>query len=139
MNNPAINHRHDGADAPYWQGLEQGRLLLPRCAGCGRWLWPAGHRCAQCGAMRLNWEERPLRATVYTWTRTWHRFGLTESLDLPFVSVVAQVTGSDVRLMGRMDDPAPSDPVIGEALFGRIGATCVGTDAIPTVIWSRAA
>lgn len=134
-----MSHRHDGADAPYWQGLEEGRLMLPRCAHCAGWRWPAGHRCGACGGIGMVWEEQPLHATVYSWTRTWHRFGFTESLDLPFVSVVAELRDSAVRLMGRMDDPAPADPRIGEALVGRFGHTVVGDDRIPTVIWSRAA
>ena len=137
--NPQSNQRLDGADAPYWQGLEQGRLLLPRCAHCARWLWPAGHRCAACGGIGMVWEERPLRATVYSWTRTWHRFGHTENLDLPYVSVVAAVADCGVRLMSRMDDPTPDNPRIGEALVGRIGETVAGDDRIPTIIWSRAA
>lgn len=87
----------------------------------------------------MIWEERPLRATVYSWTRTWHRFGLTEALDLPYVSIVAEIGDCGIRLMGRMDDPASDDPLIGEAVIGRIGETRVGDDAIPTIIWSRAA
>ncbi|BEU99389.1 Zn-ribbon domain-containing OB-fold protein [Novosphingobium olei] len=134
-----MNHRLDGADAPYWQGLEQGRLLLPRCAHCARWAWPAAHRCGACGHIGVVWEERPLKATLYSWTRTWHRFGMTESLDVPYVSIVAEVADCGVRLMGRMDDPAPADPRIGEALTGRIDATLVGDDRIPAIIWSRTA
>ncbi|MBB4613031.1 Zn-ribbon domain-containing OB-fold protein [Novosphingobium taihuense] len=134
-----MNHRLDGADAPYWQSLEAGQLQLPRCASCRRWLWPAGHRCSTCGSIGMVWEERPLRATVYSWTRTWHRFALTEALDLPYVSIVAEIEDCGIRLMGRMDDPSPDDPAIGEAVVGRIDRTRVGDDAIPTIIWSRAA
>lgn len=134
-----MSHRLDGADAPYWLGLEQGCLKLPRCASCNRWLWPAGHRCSACGSIGMAWEERPLRAIVYSWTRTWHRFALTETLDLPYVSIVVEIDDCGVRLMGRMDDPAPADPVIGEAVVGRIAETRVGDDVIPTIVWSRAA
>lgn len=87
----------------------------------------------------MVWEERALRATIYAWTRTWHRFGLTECLDLPFVSIVAVIDDCGIRLMGRMDDTPLADPVIGEAVAGRIGFTQVGDDAIPTIIWSRTA
>ncbi|WP_292959855.1 Zn-ribbon domain-containing OB-fold protein [Novosphingobium sp. UBA1939] len=134
-----MNHRLDGADAPYWQGLERGLLLLPRCRTCAHWCWPAGHRCSACGSTGMVWEERPLRAKVYSWTRTWHRFGYTESLDLPYVTVVAELEDCAVRLMGRMDDPAPANPRIGEALIGRVDETVVGQDRIPTIVWSRAA
>ncbi|MFM6853080.1 MAG: Zn-ribbon domain-containing OB-fold protein [Sphingopyxis sp.] len=130
---------HEPADAPYWDGLASGELRLPRCSGCQSWRWPAGHRCGGCGANGLDWAQHPMAATVYSWTRTWHRFGFTQSLDLPYISVVAQLTGSGVRLMGRMDDPDIVDPYIGQSLIGRIGTTILADRALPTIIWSRTA
>jgi len=131
-----IMHANDGADAPYWNGLAEGRLLLPRC-GCGDWLWPAANRCGVCGGEEVQWIERPMRGTIFSWTRTWHRFGFTESLDLPFVSIVATVDDCGIRLLGRLDDPDQVDPVIGGAISGRVGATRVEGRDIPTIIWSR--
>lgn len=129
----------DGADAPYWAGLAAGKLMLPRCAGCGAWRWPAGHRCGGCGGTGMDWVEQPMQATIFSWTRTWHRFGMTEALDLPYTNIVAKLDGSGIRLMGLIDDPDRIDPVIGEAVTGRIGATIVGDRTLPTIIWSRAA
>ena len=130
-------HRLDGADAPYWIGLAEGRLVLPRCTGCQRWMWPAGHRCGHCGGGEVEWLERSPAATVFSWTRTWHRFGLTEALDLPFTTVLAEVDDCGIRLLGLLDDPERIDPVIGQALTGRFGETVAGNDRIPTIIWSR--
>jgi uncharacterized OB-fold protein len=128
-----------GEDAPYWAGLAEGRLLLPRCGGCARWIWPAAHRCGQCGASDMRWEALPMRATVFAWTRTWHRFGLTEGLDLPFTSIVAEVAGCGIRLYGRLHDPDCVNPRIGQPLTGEVGETRVGAESIPTIIWSRSA
>lgn len=135
---PCVN-RNDGADAPYWRGLEQGKLLLPRCNGCDCWMWPAGHRCGRCGGIGVRWEDRSMTATIFSWTRTWHRFGLTEGLDLPFTTVLAEVDDCGVRLLGRLDDPDRIDPVPGEPLIGRPGTTRAGDDEIPTIIWRRPA
>lgn len=132
-------NRTDGADAPYWTSLEAGRLSLPRCGACQRWLWPAGHRCAACGHIGMGWVDVPMRARVFSWTRTWHRFGLTEALDLPYTTVVAEIEGTPVRLLGLLDDPERVDPRIGETLVGRPARTRVGEDSIPAIIWSRLA
>lgn len=131
--------RRDGEDAPYWEALANGKLQLPRCEGCDRWVWPATHRCSACGALGVNWVDLPMKGTVFSWTRTWHRFGYTESLDLPFTTVLVTVDGCGIRLLGRLDDPGQVDPRIDEALVGRPGETIVGTDRIPTIIWSRCA
>ena len=128
----------DGAAAPYWEALSAGGPLLPRCVGCDRRVWPARHRCGDCGTVGIRWVEREMRATVFSWTRTWHRFGMTEALDLPFTSIVASVADCGIRLIGRLAAPARLDPVIGESLQGRAGETVVGNRSIPTIIWSRA-
>lgn len=127
----------DGTDAPYWQGLEAGKLMLPRCDSCGHWQWPATSRCSQCAAHNFSWIEMPMAATIFSWTRTWHRFGLTEALDLPFVSIVASVNGCGIRLLGRLVDNDRLDPVIGEAVMGTPGATMIEGRSIPTIIWHR--
>ena len=57
-------HMNDGADAPYWNGLAEGRLLLPRCGGCETWLWPAVSRCGACGCEDIAWIERAMAATL---------------------------------------------------------------------------
>ncbi len=129
--------RSDGAEAPYWEGLAADRLTLPRCDGCDRWLWPAGRRCGACGTIGAHWIERPMAATVFSWTRTWHRFGMTESLKVPFTSVVAEIDDCGIRLLGLLDDPDRVDPRIGEAIIGRPGRISVGPDRIPTIFWSR--
>jgi hypothetical protein len=80
-----------------------------------------------------------MRATVFSWTRTWHRFALTESLDVPFTNVLAAIDDCGVRLLGLLDDPARTDPEIGDALVGRAEQRIVGDDRIPVIVWSRAA
>lgn len=127
----------DSTDAPYWKALEEGRLALPRCQKCNHWQWPATSYCSQCGDQEFNWIEMPMEGTIFSWTRTWHRFGLTEALDLPFVSIVASVAGCGIRLLGRLEDPDQIDPVIGQEITGKPGHTMVESRQIPTIIWSR--
>lgn len=129
----------DSTDAPYWQALEEGRLVLPCCEQCGHWQWPATSYCSRCGAQKFDWLDRPMIGAIFSWTRTWHRFGLTEAFDLPFVSIVASVADCGIRLIGRLEDPDQIDPVIGQAINGTPGSTMVEGRKIPTIIWSREA
>lgn len=80
-----------------------------------------------------------MTATVFSWTRTWHRFGGTEDLEIPFTSVLAEVNDCGVRLLGRLDDPFRIDPRIGELLVGHTDRASVGGDIIPVITWSRTA
>ena len=127
----------DGPDAPYWEALENGCLKLPRCGSCQGWIWPAAHRCGACNASETNWVEMPLNATVFTWTRTWHRFGLTEDFDLPFTTVLAEIENCGIRLLGNLEDPEQVDPEIGQRLVCRIGSTRTPANELPVINWSR--
>jgi hypothetical protein len=62
---------------------------------------------------------------------------LTEALDLPFTTVLAEIEDCGIRLLGLLDDPERIDPKIGERLTGRFGETVAGKDRIPTIFWSR--
>lgn len=128
----------DGPDQPYWEALADGRLLLPQCSACGAWQWPAVDRCGSCASDNIVWVERAMEGEIFSWTRTWHRFDLTETLDLPFVSVVVAVADCGIRLMGRLEDDNEADPVIASAVVGRPGHTKVLDRNIPTIIWARA-
>ncbi|QSB45349.1 OB-fold domain-containing protein [Tsuneonella flava] len=129
--------RFDGPDAPYWEALEDGRLMLPRCSACQTWIWPAAHRCGACHADDVQWVEMPLEATVFTWTRTWHRFGLTEDFELPFTTVLAEIAHCGIRLLGNLEDPDRVDPEIGQRLTGTIGSTRTPDGELPVINWSR--
>jgi uncharacterized OB-fold protein len=60
---------------PYWEGLRQHRLLMPRCEACDhRWFPPSRH-CPACRADKVAWEEVSGRGKVFSYVvfhRTYH-------------------------------------------------------------------
>lgn len=124
-----------GAEGPYWEGLGEGRLVLPRCRGCRRWHWPAVWRCGRCGCWDQEWIEQPLEGVVFTWTRTHHRFGGTEGLAVPYVTVLVKLGGSGIRLMGVLEGDE-AELRIGAAVTGRIDRTRYGDATVPSIRWS---
>jgi uncharacterized OB-fold protein len=129
-----------GADDPYWEALEAGQFRLPRCAGCGRWTWPAHWRCGECGSWEFEWAARAATGTVYSWSRTWYAFDRTKerSGDLPYVVVLVEVDGAGgARVLGVLDgDDAPL--VIGARVTGTILPPSEKTKGYPSVVWSVA-
>ncbi|MET8296819.1 Zn-ribbon domain-containing OB-fold protein [Streptomyces sp. NPDC005180] len=55
---------------PYWDAAAEGRLLLRRCADCGRAHHYPREFCPFCwaGEDRVSWETASGRATLYTWS-----------------------------------------------------------------------
>lgn len=125
-----------GADQGYWQALAEGRLDLPRCAGCGRWHWPAVWRCGECGSWEHAWVPVPLTGEIFTWTRTWHPFGGLEEIGVPFVTaVVALDDAPPLRMVGIYDDGG--EIAIGLRVEGRVGQTPFGGQSVPALRWRR--
>lgn len=57
-----------GVEAPFWDALRRGRLVVQHCAACDRWMFPTRVRCAGCGA-RPEWRPVSGRGRVWSFTR----------------------------------------------------------------------
>ena len=55
---------------PFWEGVSAQKLLVQRCAPCGRLQFPPDASCASCGAADLSFEEMSDRGTVHSFTET---------------------------------------------------------------------
>lgn len=42
-------------ERPYWDGLRQRTLVLPRCKACGQAWYPLGPACPSCFAIAFDW------------------------------------------------------------------------------------
>ncbi len=96
-----------GADwlQPYWEGVRQGELRLPRCSVCGDWQWypdPAGPGCEGAD---LVWQKISPEATVFTFTRV--ERPLLPDVTQPYVTgLVCPVDAPDCRVATRLVSPS---------------------------------
>jgi len=88
---------------PYWDGLAQGRLMLQRCADCGRIRHYPQPMCAACHSMAADWIEASGEATVHSWTVAHHPFHAAFRAELPYVLVTADLP-EGVRLLAQLRD-----------------------------------
>lgn len=81
---------------PYWDGLKEGRLLLPACSQCGKWQWYP-HEFVTCHPeAHHQWIEVSSVGRVYTFTRV-HRSFLPGAVRgaAPYVSILVEPEGID--------------------------------------------
>jgi uncharacterized OB-fold protein len=130
--------RPDGRDRAFWDGLAGGRLMLQRCAACGRWIWPAQWACPSCHAFDPPWEEVEPVGTVFTWTRTWQRFTPEFAELVPYVNVVVALDAVPIRLLGLLLGDDAVDPVIGDRVCGVIQPPSELTGGAAVLRWERA-
>lgn len=53
--------------APFWQAAARHELVLPRCVGCGRYVWYPAHRCPRCDAEAPVWTRVSGRGVLFSW------------------------------------------------------------------------
>jgi uncharacterized protein len=53
---------------PYWEAAAQGRLLIKKCAACGRVHFYPRAICPFCGSDRTEWGTASGRGTVYSYS-----------------------------------------------------------------------
>ena len=89
--------------SPYWDALAQGKLLLQRCAECGRIRHYPRPMCDACHSMASDWVEASGEAVVHSWTVAHHPFHPAFRAELPYVLVTADLA-EGVRLMAQLRD-----------------------------------
>lgn len=127
-----------GVDAPFWNGLDDGVVRLPQCAGCDHWVWPAQPSCPRCLHSDLAWRDVDPVGVVYSWTRTWYPFVAARAEDLPYVVVLVELPAAgSVRVLGVYAGAADDDLAVGDAVCGVIAAPAEQTFGLSSLTWVR--
>jgi uncharacterized protein len=86
---------------PFWDGLGEGRLLVQRCAACGKHVFYPRRFCPNpgCHSEDREWVELTPRGTVYSYSVN-HISGLA-GLEAPYAVCLVDF-GEDVRILGRV-------------------------------------
>lgn len=109
----------DGSDEPFWSGLREGLLCLPRCADCETWR-PLGRAlCSSCWSFATRWDQIRPQGRIYTWIRSRRAFMSELDVPAPYVTVLVELEDAPVRLLGILRG-VEGDPAIGDLVTGVI-------------------
>jgi uncharacterized OB-fold protein len=94
-------------NAPFWAGLRQRQVILPRCGECGSWIWPIAAMCQSCWSEDVRWEEVSGKGTINSWVRYHRAFAPQYQDDLPY-NVIEVTLREGIRLISNLvtDDEA---------------------------------
>jgi len=93
----------DAITLPWWQAAAEHRLVVQRCAACGRTRLPPAPLCAACRSSEADWQEVSGRGEVYTYTVV-HR-PIAADQALPYVIAVIALEGSGgLRMISNVVD-----------------------------------
>ena len=111
---------------PFWEGANQGRLLIQRCAGCGTLRHYPRLLCDQCYSDAADWIEASGRGVVHSWTVSHHAFHPSFKAELPYTLVTVDLE-EGVRALGRWRGGELS---IGLRVQGKFEARADGVDLV---------
>jgi uncharacterized OB-fold protein len=102
----------DATSLPWWQAASEHRLVVQRCADCGRTRHPPAPVCPACRSDQSDWRELSGRGEVYTYTLVHRPIAADQSL--PFaIAVVALEDSGGLRMISNLVDVAPDAIEIG--------------------------
>lgn len=128
-----------GLDAPYWEAVRDGRLVVQRCTRCEAWQWAPEWVCHECHSFDVGWDEVPrdgadYRGVVYSWERVWHPTDRGLSDAVPYVAVlVALPSAGGLRMIGNLVGDQQAPVVIGTP----VRAVFEQHDSYALVQWER--
>jgi uncharacterized OB-fold protein len=76
---------------PFWEGCRAGRLLIPRCRACARWVWYPAAACPGCGGGDHEWTRVSGRGRVFTRVTVHRAFLPGYEGRVPFVTALVEL------------------------------------------------
>ncbi len=93
----------DGLDAPFWQGLQDERLMIQRCSSCQRFQWGPEWLCHRCHSFELSFEQVEPLGVIYSHERVWHPVHPALKDQGPYIVVLIELPHADnVRIVGNL-------------------------------------
>ena len=93
----------------FYRGLEEGKLLIQKCGGCGALRNPPSPSCPHCRS--FEWEAVPLGGSGRVHSYTVHYHPPLPGFETPHPVAIATMA-EGVRLMGAMDETPPETMAI---------------------------
>lgn len=101
--------------AAFWQGGEQGRLMIHHCTGCNQGFHPPAPVCPHCNSLDVAPQAVSGRGTVATFTVN-HQAWTPELAEAFVVAIVELDDPPGVRLLSNVVGIAPAGMHIGMAV-----------------------
>ncbi len=115
-------------NSAYWTGGADGRLHIPYCPSCRRWVLPPDAACPRCETPLV---DRPVSGagTVFTFTVDHHPFN--PQVPPPYVIAIVELAESDdLRVAANIVDCEPESVSVGMPVAVGFEPQTSGTDQV---------
>jgi uncharacterized OB-fold protein len=99
---------------PFFENLRKGKLTTTKCTKCGAVHWQPRVVCPKCNSDALEWIDIPKDGELFAFTEVRAGAPIGFEKDVPFVTGLVRLTGTDILLTARIDDAKYEDLKIGD-------------------------
>ena len=96
---------------PFWDGLREQKLLLPKCGACGHVFFYPRAVCPRCRARDIGWIQASGRGTLHAFEIGYQAFSKAWKVKPPWVLAMVELAEGP-RLMTNLINVAPDPKVI---------------------------
>jgi len=93
---------------PYWEGLREHRLMLPRCLDCGRAFFYPRIACPYCHSRQIVWTQASGRGRLHAFEIAYQPMGRAFTVKPPYVLAMIELEEGP-RMMSNLINVEP-DP-----------------------------
>jgi len=97
---------------PFWDALNEGRLVIQQCAACGMLRHYPRPVCPACYSMEVQWHQVSGRGVIHSWTVAHHPFHPGFKAELPYVLATVDLE-EGVRMVAQLRDVALDAVTVG--------------------------
>ena len=108
----------DALSKPFWDAVQERRLVLQTCTACNRKQYPPEPRCAACGsAEHLEWREVKGRGRIYGYCVMYDSRLIPLHEDQPFnIAVIKLEEDPEIMFFSHLPGTPPDQVPVGAAV-----------------------
>ena len=95
---------------PYWDGLREEKLMLPKCGDCGTAFFYPRILCPKCHSRNVGWVQASGKGKLYSFEIAYRTFNPAFKVEAPFILAMVELEEGP-RMMSNLINIEP-DPAL---------------------------
>jgi len=96
---------------PYWDGLKENKLMLPKCDDCGKPFFYPRVLCPNCHSRNISWMQASGRGKLYSFQIAHRSLNRAFKVELPCVMAMIELEEGP-RMMSNLINIEPDPSVV---------------------------
>ena len=96
---------------PYWDGLNEGKLMLPKCGDCGKVFFFPRILCPECHSRNVGWIQASGKGTLYSFEIAHRALNPAFKVEPPFILAMVELAEGP-RMLSNLINIEPDPNVV---------------------------